>query len=109
MNRIRALRKKNKLTQLQVGKYLGVGNTAVSMYETGQRHLDEETVSQLCRLFGCTADYLLGRSPSPMPVISPEDAAVLDAYHALPLEIRKAVDGLLEPYRAGVAEEKLDA
>ena len=94
MNRIRALRKKNKLTQLQVGKYLGVGNTAVSMYETGQRHLDEETVSQLCRLFGCTADYLLGLSDYRLPVTD-QDARHLEAYHAADKEDRKTIDKML--------------
>ena len=95
MNRLRALRKKNKLTQLQVGKYLGVGNTAVSMYETGQRHLDEETVSQLCRLFGCTADYLLGLSSYTGPILSPEDAELLSAYHAAAEQARKSIRRLL--------------
>lgn len=109
MNRIRDLRLGKSWTQDQLGKRIGVARNTVSGYESEQRQLDPATIGALCDLFGCTADYLLGRSPSPMPVISPEDAAVLDAYHALPLEIRKAVDGLLEPYRAGVAEEKLDA
>ena len=95
MNRIRALRKKNKLTQLQVGKYLGVGNTAVSMYETGQRHLDEETISQLCRLFGCTADYLLGLSSYTGPILSQEDAELLSAYHAADNQVRKSIRSLL--------------
>ena len=95
MNRIRALRKKNKLTQLQVGKCLGVGNTAVSMYETGQRHLDEETVSQLCRLFGCTADYLLGLSAYTGPILSQEDAELLSAYHAADDQVRKSIRSLL--------------
>lgn len=109
MNRIRDLRLGKGWTQDQLGKRIGVARNTVSGYESEQRQLDPGTISTLCDLFGCTADYLLGRSVSPLPVISPEDAAVLQAYHALPLEIRKAVDGLLEPYRAGVVEEKLDA
>ena len=109
MNRIKNLRIAAGLSQGQLGEKLGCHSATVSKYELEQRQLDPATIGALCDLFGCTADYLLGRSPSPMPVISPEDAAVLEAYHALPLEIRKAVDGLLEPYRAGVAEEKLDA
>lgn len=95
MNRIRALRKKNKLTQLQVGNYLGVGNTAVSMYEAGQRHLDEETISQLCRLFGCTADYLIGLSNYTGPILSEEDAELLTAYHTAGDQERKSIRKLL--------------
>lgn len=109
MNRIRELREANGWTQTQLGKRIGVAKTTITGYEREDRQPTPATICALCDLFGCTADYLLGRSASPQPVISPEDAAVLEAYHALPLEIRKAVDGLLEPYRAGVVEEKLDA
>ena len=109
MDMIRKLRQENGWTQAQLGKRIGVAKTTITGYERGDRQPTPSTICALCDLFGCTADYLLGRSPSPLPVISQEDAAVLQAYHALPLEIRKAVDGLLEPYRAGVAEEKLDA
>lgn len=108
MIRLRELRERANMTQRQVAAVINVRNTAVSQYERGDRQLDPDKICVLCDLFGCTADYLLGRSASPLPVISPEDAAVLQAYHALPLEIRKAVDGLLEPYRS-VSEEKKDA
>ena len=106
MNRIRVLRELSGMTQKQLGAVLNVGNTAISQYETETRQLDPATICALCDLFGCTADYLLCRSGSPDPVIGREDAAVLDAYHAAPLEIRRAVDGLLEPYRQQAGEKK---
>jgi hypothetical protein len=85
------------------------GRTLMPGFVDGHSHLAMTgSYFNRCDLFGCTSDYLLGRSASPLPVISPEDAAVLDAYHALPLEIRKAVDGLLAPYRTA-ASEKRDA
>lgn len=108
MNRIRILREANGWTQAQLGKRIGVAKTTITGYEREDRQPTPATICALCDLFGCTADYLLGRSASPLPVISQEDAAVLDAYNALPLEIRKAVDGLLAPYRAA-ASEKRDA
>ena len=108
MNRIRDLRVASKMSQADLGSALGCHGTTVSKLELEQRQLDPATIDALCNIFGCTADYLLGRAPSPLPVISQEDAAVLQAYHALPLEIRKAVDGLLAPYRT-VSEEKKDA
>ena len=108
MNRIRELRELQGWKQEELGQRLNVGKGAISRYEGEKRQLDPATICALCDLFGCTADYLLGRSASPLPVISPEDAAVLAAYHTLPLEIRKAVDGLLAPYRAA-ASEKRDA
>ena len=62
MNRIRQLRRQKNMTQQEVGQALGVGNTAVSMYENGRRSLDDKTIRNLCALFGCSADYLLGLS-----------------------------------------------
>lgn len=106
MNRIRELRELRGWKQEDLGQKLNVGKGAISRYEGEKRQLDPTAIHALCDLFGCTADYLLGRSASPRPVISPEDAAVLDAYHALPLELRRAVDGILAPYRAAASEKK---
>ena len=106
MNRMKELRQSMGWTQAQLGKRISVSKSTISEYESEKHQLDPATICALCDLFGCTADYLLGRSGSPLPVISPEDAAVLDAYHALPLELRRAVDGILAPYRAAASEKK---
>lgn len=106
MNRLRDLRQENGWTQAQLGKRIGVAKTTISGYETETRQLDPPTIFALCDLFGCTADYLLGRSDTPLPVISDEDALVLESYHALPLELRRAVDAILEPYREPAREKK---
>lgn len=85
---------------------MNVTKATVSRYELEQHQLDPATICALCDLFGCTSDYLLGRSFSPAPVISDADAELLQIYHALPLEIRRAVDGLLAPYRTEQKEKK---
>ena len=59
MNRIRQLRRQKNMTQQEVGQALGVGNTAVSMYENGRRSLDDKTIRNLCALFGKTIDKML--------------------------------------------------
>lgn len=108
MNRIRELRELRGWKQEELGQKLNVGKGAISRYEAEKRQLDPATICTLCDLFGCTADYLLGRSLSPAPVMSSQDALVLEAYHALPPELRRAVDGILEPYREP-AKQKKDA
>jgi transcriptional regulator with XRE-family HTH domain len=85
-----------------------MAKTTISGYAKGDHQVDPEMICKLCDLFGCTADYLLGRSLSPAPVMSSQDALVLEAYHALPPELRRAVDGILEPYREP-AKQKKDA
>jgi len=99
MNRIRELREQRGWRQEDLAARLHKNRQSVGHYETGIRGLDAETICQLCDIFGCTADYLLCRSSSPAPVIAEEDAAVLDAYHAAPQEIRAIVDTALAPYR----------
>ena len=105
MNRIRELRQASGWTQTQLGKKIGAAKNTISGYENEVRHVDPLTIHKLCDLFGCTADYLLGRSDAPLPVISDADAELLAAYHALPLAIRQAVDGLLAPYRPASGEK----
>ena len=94
MNRIRQLRRQKNMTQQEVGQALGVGNTAVSMYENGRRSLDDKTIRNLCALFGCSADYLLGLSDY-RPPVTEKDARHLEAYHAADTEDRKAIDKML--------------
>ena len=106
MNRIRELRQEKGWTQTQLGARVGMAKTTISGYEKGDHQVDPEMICKLCDLFGCTADYLIGRSLSPAPVMSSQDALVLEAYHALPPELRRAVDGILEPYREPVKQKK---
>lgn len=105
MNRIRDLRLAANMTQAQLGDLIGCVGQTVSKFEKESRQLDPATICSLCDLFHVTADYLLGRSDAPLPVISGEDAELLAAYHALPLAIRQAVDGLLAPYRPASGEK----
>lgn len=97
MNRIKDLRRSNNWTQAQLGARLGTARSTVSQYETEDRQLDPATICALCDIFGCTADYLLGRSETPLPSISDEDARLLDAFHAAPPETQAAIRLLILP------------
>ena len=109
MNRIRELRQSMGWTQTQLGARVGMAKTTISGYEKGDHQVDPEMICKLCDLFGCTADYLLGRSSTQLPVMSDEDARILEAYHAAPDRIRDAIDLLLFPPEAETAREKKDA
>ena len=107
MNRIRELRKARGWQQADLAKLIAVSRQAVGNYETGERAPDLETIGKLCDIFGCTADYLLGRSDIPQPQISDEDWLLLDAYHRASLRDRQLVDSILREYRAD--DKKVDA
>jgi transcriptional regulator with XRE-family HTH domain len=57
--RISALRRKQGLTQAQLGQALGVSASAVGMYEQGRREPGVTVLVEMARLFGVSTDYLL--------------------------------------------------
>ena len=98
LNRIRELRVAKGWQQKELADRLNIGANSISRYETGKRELDPATINAICDLFGCTADYLLGRSSSPAAAVSDEDAALLAAYHEADQNIQNAIDALLQPW-----------
>ena len=58
--RIKELRRKNNLTQEKMAEYLNVSCQAVSKWECGVSAPDLSLIGPLARLFGTTADDLLG-------------------------------------------------
>lgn len=57
--RLRTLRKKNRLTQAEVAQHLGYGATAISNYETGNNEPCITDLIKLSKLFHVSLDYLL--------------------------------------------------
>ena len=99
MNRIKELRTEAGMKQTDLASMLSIGRTAISNYETESRQMDPNTIRQLCRIFTCSADYLLGLSTQRRPEISDADAEILAAYKRAPDSVRAGIDALLEPYR----------
>lgn len=104
MNRIKELREAAKMTQAQLGAKIQVGNTAVSMYESGSRQLDPDTICKICDIFGCTADYLLGRSEAPSPMLTPEEESLLMAWRRCDDRARDMVVVALAPFASGESQ-----
>jgi len=64
-NRIRFLRERENLSQIEFAKILNISNTTLSQYETGQRVPSDEIKAKIADYFGVTVDYLLGRTDTP--------------------------------------------
>ncbi len=58
--RIKALRKKNHLTQKELGEKLNVTKVSVCCYEKGTRTPSLETLMDLANIFQVNIDYFLG-------------------------------------------------
>jgi transcriptional regulator with XRE-family HTH domain len=65
MNRLKALRKERKLTQIQVAEAVGVEQTTYGKYELEQRAPSNEVLQKLADFFNVSTDYLLGRTDVP--------------------------------------------
>ena len=80
MNRIRELRLSRNMKQSDLATILNCAPTAISKYELGQLDIGSAIICKLCEIFGCTADYLLGRSSLPTAELSEEESRLLQAY-----------------------------
>lgn len=66
MNNLRTLRKQRGLSLKALGEALGLAESTISLYETGRRQPDNDTLVKIANFFGVTIDYLLGVSNGPV-------------------------------------------
>lgn len=59
-NKLKEIRKENGFTQLQVAMYLNTTHATISRYETGTLEPSLQMLKELCKLYKCSADYILG-------------------------------------------------
>ena len=76
--KIRDLRKQKRLSQTELGKYIGLSQTTVNAWENGRAEPSSVYLSKLADYFNVTTDYLLGR-----PEKHEEDQEELDLEQAL--------------------------
>ena len=99
VNKIRELRSQRGMKQDDLAELLKCSRVTVSRYESGTRDPDITTICALCDVFGCTSDFLLGRSSRRDPELTPEEEQLLAAWAAAPAEIRAIIDTALVPYK----------
>ena len=60
MNRLRELRKAHRMTQTDVAKIVGIGQSGYSFWENGRSKIDDASLRKLASLYDVSVDYLLG-------------------------------------------------
>lgn len=65
-DRVSALRTSKNVSQQALAVYLGIGKSAVSMIENGQRAASADNLIALADYFDVSLDYLVGRSDNPV-------------------------------------------
>jgi transcriptional regulator with XRE-family HTH domain len=74
------------MNQRTLSDLSGVSQAAISRYEHGESDLGGVSVAQLCRVLGCSADYLLGLTDDPRPYrdlneLTDAERRLLSAWH----------------------------
>lgn len=59
MLQIKQLRKQHNLTMKQLGEIIGIAESTVSLYESGKRQADYDTLKKIANYFNVSIDYLL--------------------------------------------------
>lgn len=60
MNRLRELRKARNMTQVDIARIVGIGQSGYSFWENGRSKIDDESLTKLANFYGVTVDYILG-------------------------------------------------
>ena len=63
--KLRELRKQNELSMKDLGKLLGMSESAISLYENGKREPDIATLITIADIFNVSVDELLGLESTP--------------------------------------------
>lgn len=62
MNRIKELRTKNGMTQVELAKIIGVNPVTLSRYESDDRNPKIDKLEKMAEVFNVSVDYLTGKS-----------------------------------------------
>ena len=60
--RLKELRNENGLSQVEVGKKLGVTQSTIAKWESNEREPAQEMLVEIAKFFNISTDYLLGLS-----------------------------------------------
>lgn len=103
--RVKEIRKTLNLALEKFGEKLGVGKTAISNIEKGNRNLTDQMAKAICREYNVNYDYLIyeeGEMFSDLPQtvldelcaqysLNDFDKAIIELYVNTPLELRQEV------------------
>lgn len=106
MNRIKELREARGWTQKRLAKEMHCTDMTISRYESNDRGISSDTICRLCDIFGCTADYLLGRSAIEKSALTEEEEALLTAWRKADDYARDIVETALKPFAKDTSSEK---
>lgn len=114
MNRIKSLRKYNKMSRNELATKIGVSDSTVAAYEQGIRNIDIEKLLLLSSVFDVSVDYLIGNDRlgkkhlivKSLSIGEKIDMFVSDLKEDIRKEIKKDIQ---EEFKYFIEENKKDA
>lgn len=94
---IRELRLKHKMTQEELGSYIGVKKSAIRKYESGMvENIPRSSIKKMADLFDVKPSYLMGWESQKKPTatgdgLSESEIAWLELYRMMPDEQTRAI------------------
>ncbi|NLI60785.1 MAG: helix-turn-helix transcriptional regulator [Clostridiales bacterium] len=73
--RLAELRMESNMTQKELADRIGLSRGTIGMYEIGRRDPDTDTIIKLTKIFGVSADYLMGLSDIKNPYSNADSSA----------------------------------
>jgi len=87
MNRLKEMRKKNKVTQDDVALFLNIQRASYTNIENGKREPDIETMKKIAKYFNTTVSYLINETNDPSP-----PSVTPDPFEGLSEDSRKHIE-----------------
>lgn len=94
--RLKELRKKARLTQVEIAEKLGISQPAYASWERGTKKPTQENLVRLAQVLNVTIDYLIGNSEEEITNKDLEDIEIL---------FRKNSEGLTDDEKSIFREE----
>lgn len=93
--RLKYLRRRKGITQMELGRFLGYRDTTISNYENAVHQPDYDTLIQIAEYFDVSIDFLIGFEEE-NPDYSLEEMELLQRYRRMSLERQKIIFRLIE-------------
>lgn len=103
--RLRELRKRQGMSQAELAAELGVNQTAVSDYETGEARIHAAMLAALARILRTSADEILGLSSARTARTAPDRRFLrrLERLHQLSRRDQQALLGTIDAFLTKVS------
>ncbi len=67
-SRIKGLRRKKGINQIELAELIGVSRQTITRWETGLRNPDSESLAKIAKVLQTTVSYLMGEAEQPHPI-----------------------------------------